>query len=71
MTDSESLKRLCVPCLSLPTATPTTWAQDFLWAKRMGGMLGDFAFGVTVDASGNVHTVGFFASTVDFVLPNM
>jgi len=47
-------------------ATPTTWAQEFLWAGQLGGGFGDFARGVVVDASGNAYVVGEFAGTADF-----
>ncbi len=41
-------------------------AQDYAWAKRMGGTGGDVARSVVVDASGNVYTTGAFNGTVDF-----
>ncbi len=39
---------------------------DFVWARRVGGTLGEFSRGVAVDASGNVHLSGYFTGTVDF-----
>jgi len=39
---------------------------DFLWMKQVGGIYGDIANSIAVDASGNVYTTGFFYKTVDF-----
>src|SRR5438552_1761288 len=33
----------------------------FLWAKSLGGPFGGSGNGITVDASGNVYTIGNFA----------
>jgi hypothetical protein len=41
-------------------------AGNFVWAKNMGGPEDDFAHALTIDASGNVYTTGFFADTADF-----
>jgi len=41
-------------------------AQDFEWAKRIGGADDDEAHSVVVDALGNVYTTGYFQGTVDF-----
>lgn len=50
---------------SLTSAGPTDMfvckldsAGSFVWAKSMGGSLGDFASGIAVDASGNVYITG-------------
>jgi hypothetical protein len=43
-----------------------TNAGDFVWAKAMGGALDDSGYDISIDASGNVHTTGFFKDTVDF-----
>ncbi|MBD2705100.1 SBBP repeat-containing protein [Spirosoma sp. BT702] len=42
------------------------YAQNYVWAKRMGGA--EFASGISVavDGSGNAYTTGSFAGTVDF-----
>ena len=45
--------------------------QNFVWARAMGagiapGADSDVAFGVALDDSGNVHTVGQFFRTADF-----
>ncbi len=39
---------------------------NFLWAKQMGGTLVDEAYSITIDASGNVYTTGYFFGTADF-----
>jgi uncharacterized protein (AIM24 family) len=36
----------------------------YMWSKRFGGSLPDEGHGVAVDASGNIHAVGCFESTV-------
>ena len=38
----------------------------YQWAKGMGGSSTDWGYGITVDASHNVYTVGFFEGTADF-----
>jgi hypothetical protein len=39
---------------------------NFVWAKRMGGAGEDYGKATSVDASGNVYTIGSFHGTVDF-----
>ena len=39
---------------------------DFLWAKAFGGESNDYGQSVSIDASGNVYTTGYFRGTVDF-----
>ena len=39
---------------------------SFLWAKAMGGTGSDQASGIAVDASGGVHTTGYYQDTADF-----
>lgn len=41
-------------------------AGNFVWAKSMGGSGSDASLGITVDGTGNVHTTGYYRSTVDF-----
>ncbi len=39
---------------------------NFSWAKQMGGTGPDAANFITLDASGNIYTTGFFENTADF-----
>ncbi len=39
---------------------------NFVWAKSMGGVDGDYGNGIAVDSSGNVYTTGYFGATADF-----
>ncbi|SKB12493.1 conserved hypothetical protein [Planktothrix sp. PCC 11201] len=39
---------------------------NFVWAKQLGGTLGDFVYDITVDSLGNVYTTGNFEGTADF-----
>ena len=39
---------------------------NLIWAKTMGNVNNDAGNGITIDASGNVYTVGSFSGTVDF-----
>ncbi|MEO8148619.1 MAG: SBBP repeat-containing protein [Bacteroidia bacterium] len=41
-------------------------AGNFVWAKSIGGTGTDAAYGVTVDASGNIYVTGRFNGQVDF-----
>lgn len=41
-------------------------AQNYQWAKSMGGTNHDIANSITTDGSGNVYTTGSFYGTVDF-----
>ena len=41
-------------------------AGIFQWARRMGGGGNDISTGIAIDASGNVHTTGYFYGTADF-----
>ena len=66
-----SLKLSLLLLASLLLLTAPAQAQDFVWARAMGagiapGADSDVAFGVALDGSGNVHTVGVFRVPVDF-----
>jgi hypothetical protein len=39
---------------------------NFLWAKQIGGATDEIAFGIAVDAAGNVYSTGWFDGTTDF-----
>lgn len=39
---------------------------DFIWAKKIGGINRDKAYGVTVDEFGNTYITGIFGGVVDF-----
>lgn len=39
---------------------------NLVWARRVGGTLDDYSFGISVDDAGNVHVVGAFVGTADF-----
>lgn len=39
---------------------------NFVWAKSMGAINGDYGYSIVVDTSSNVYTTGYFNGTVDF-----
>ena len=41
-------------------------AGNLIWAKSVGGIADDIAYGITIDDFGNVYTTGSFSLTVDF-----
>ncbi|MEA3446288.1 MAG: hypothetical protein U9R19_16335, partial [Bacteroidota bacterium] len=51
---------------SILLITTNLFSQSFEWAAGMGGAGNDHGRFITVDAAGNVYTVGVFEFTVDF-----
>lgn len=43
-----------------------TSSGNFVWAQKLGGSGHDLAYGIALDASGNVHATGYFNGSVDF-----
>lgn len=39
---------------------------NFVWAKTIGGTIDDGSNSVTLDASGNVYSIGYYSGVVDF-----
>jgi hypothetical protein len=39
---------------------------NFVWGKKIGSTLGDYAHDLTIDETGNVYVTGIFGGTVDF-----
>lgn len=39
---------------------------NFVWGKKIGSTLGDFAHDLTIDGAGDVYVTGIFGGTVDF-----
>ncbi len=37
-----------------------------MWAKQIGSTTDEFAFGISIDASGNIYSTGWFNGTTDF-----
>jgi hypothetical protein len=61
------MKRTIYTLLTLLTITTgSATAQDFSWAKSMGGFGVDRSTAVVVDQQGNVYTAGTFGSSGDF-----
>lgn len=44
----------------------STYAQNFVWAKQLGGTSYEIATSICTDASGNVYSAGTFSGTADF-----
>ena len=59
-------KLLFVIFISILMSNISSSAQNFLWAKQMGGTNVEVGNAVTTDAAGNVYTAGYFQGTADF-----
>jgi len=61
-----SKKTISVAFLICIISINISYAQDFEWAKRTGGIYDDYSGGNAIDNNGNVYTIGSFKGTVDF-----
>lgn len=43
-----------------------SYAQEFGWARQLGGAQADVGYGVAADVAGNVYVAGYFNDVVDF-----
>ena len=61
------MKKSLIPLVTI-LVVMTANAQDVVldWAKQIGGTDADLSYAITVDATGNIYTTGYFAGTVDF-----
>ena len=50
----------------LPLLVASLQAQDFVWARGIGGISHDFSAALAADGGGNLYTVGAFQGTADF-----
>lgn len=51
---------------ALASLSVSAQSPDFAWAKHMGGSNRETAVSISLDASGNIYTTGYFEGTVDF-----
>lgn len=57
---------LISPAKAESPSRPLFVSGNFVWAKGVGSIDEDRGRDITVDANGNIYTVGFFNGTVDF-----
>jgi hypothetical protein len=60
------MKKTKLTTIAALLLTVGSYAQTFEWAKSFGSSQDDQGTSITVDASGNIYTTGFFRNTVDF-----
>lgn len=65
-TKAESMNKIVSLVIVLFIGTITINAQDYQWAKRIGGVYTDHGYSIAVDGLGNVYSAGTFMATVDF-----
>ncbi len=60
-------RRLVLALSGLVLVATAAHAQDFVWARSMGGTVeSEIAIAIAVDGDGNVYTTGSFGGTADF-----
>lgn len=57
---------VCIICLSVVQMSLSGFAQDYQWAKNIGGTSTDKSYSIATDISSNVLITGFFVNTADF-----
>jgi len=62
----QNLKRKLIVLFSVIMFCFNAVAQNFEWAKQLGGSSTSWAYSTVVDANGFVYTAGYFHGTVDF-----
>lgn len=59
-------KNLLLISFGLASLQCFSQANNFAYAKKMGGAFGDAGYAITTDANGNIFTTGYYQGTVDF-----
>ena len=60
------MKQLIFTILFIVVIIQNSFAQNFEWAKSLGGISDEFVYSIAIDSFGNVYTVGYFAGSIDF-----
>ncbi len=61
-----TMKKLLPVLLLLISFSLHAQVPGLVWASTFGSVLEDYTNAVTVDASGNVYTTGYFSGSADF-----